>query len=83
MENSKDQVSNSSNENPNPNPNPNPDNNRNDAVVVGGGEDLNNIRTSSRSNSRTPFTNLSQVDADLALARTLQDQVYLYLSIYV
>lgn len=27
---------------------------------------------------RTPFTNLSQVDADLALARTLQDQVYLF-----
>lgn len=25
--------------------------------------------------SRTPFTNLSQIDADLALARTLQDQV--------
>lgn len=25
--------------------------------------------------TRTPFTNLSQVDADLALARTLQDQV--------
>lgn len=24
---------------------------------------------------RTPFTNLSQVDADLALARTLQEQV--------
>ena len=27
--------------------------------------------------SRTPFTNLSQVDADLALARTLQEQVSL------
>lgn len=26
---------------------------------------------------RTPFTNLSQVDADLALARTLQEQVFL------
>ena len=26
-------------------------------------------------NSRTPFTSLSQVDADLALARTLQEQV--------
>lgn len=25
--------------------------------------------------SRTPFTDLSQVDADLALARTLQEQV--------
>lgn len=26
---------------------------------------------------RTPFTDLSQVDADLALARTLQEQVFL------
>jgi len=31
----------------------------------------------SRQSSRTPFTNLSQVDADLALARTLQEQVSL------
>ncbi|KAL8188614.1 hypothetical protein R6Q57_029902 [Mikania cordata] len=29
--------------------------------------------------SRTPFTNLSQVDADLALARTLQDQERAYM----
>ncbi|GMN52543.1 hypothetical protein TIFTF001_021697 [Ficus carica] len=29
---------------------------------------------SARPSSRTPFTNLSQVDADLALARTLQEQ---------
>ena len=32
-------------------------------------------QTGSRQPSRTPFTNLSQVDADLALARTLQEQV--------
>lgn len=32
------------------------------------------VRTSQAS-TRTPFTNLSQVDADLALARTLQEQV--------
>lgn len=31
---------------------------------------------SARPSSRTPFTNLSQVDADLALARTLQEQVF-------
>jgi len=31
-----------------------------------------------RQPSRTPFTNLSQVDADLALARTLQEQVSLF-----
>lgn len=30
---------------------------------------------------RTPFTNLSQVDADLALARTLQEQVFLFCSL--
>ncbi|KAF7808314.1 E3 ubiquitin ligase BIG BROTHER-related [Senna tora] len=32
------------------------------------------VRSPSRHPSRTPFTNLSQVDADLALARTLQEQ---------
>lgn len=75
MENSKDQVSNSSN-NSDENPNPNPStNNTNDVVVA---EDLNNVR-SSRVSSRTPFTNLSQVDADLALARTLQDQERAYM----
>ncbi|GJU51855.1 hypothetical protein Tco_1221410 [Tanacetum coccineum] len=30
-------------------------------------------------NPRTPFTNLSQIDADLALARTLQDQERAYM----
>lgn len=35
-----------------------------------------------RSSSRTPFTNLSQVDADLALARTLQEQVRLFFGSY-
>lgn len=32
--------------------------------------------TTTHQPSRTPFTNLSQVDADLALARTLQEQVF-------
>lgn len=32
-----------------------------------------------RQSSRTPFTNLSQVDADLALARTLQEQERAYM----
>ncbi|KAL5543124.1 hypothetical protein UlMin_010834 [Ulmus minor] len=32
-----------------------------------------------RPSSRTPFTNLSQVDADLALARTLQEQERAYM----
>ncbi|KAH7521168.1 hypothetical protein FEM48_Zijuj07G0004700 [Ziziphus jujuba var. spinosa] len=31
-----------------------------------------------RQSSRTPFTNLNQVDADLALARTLQEQVPIF-----
>ena len=36
-----------------------------------------------QSSTRTPFTNLSQVDADLALARTLQEQVkFLFLVYY-
>ncbi|XP_062107941.1 E3 ubiquitin ligase BIG BROTHER-related [Humulus lupulus] len=35
--------------------------------------------TAARSSSRTPFTNLSQVDADLALARTLQEQERAYM----
>ncbi|XP_024031925.1 E3 ubiquitin ligase BIG BROTHER-related [Morus notabilis] len=34
---------------------------------------------SARLSSRTPFTNLSQVDADLALARTLQEQERAYM----
>lgn len=33
----------------------------------------------SQNSSRTPFTNLSQVDADLALARTLQEQERAYM----
>ncbi|MED6179811.1 hypothetical protein PIB30_004456 [Stylosanthes scabra] len=35
--------------------------------------------SASRQPSRTPFTNLSQVDADLALARTLQEQERAYM----
>ncbi|KAG5415714.1 hypothetical protein IGI04_003281 [Brassica rapa subsp. trilocularis] len=33
----------------------------------------------SSSSARVPFTNLSQIDSDLALARTLQEQVWLFL----
>lgn len=40
-------------------------------------EGLNMVRQSST--IRTPFTNLSQVDADLALARTLQEQERAYM----
>lgn len=39
--------------------------------VVEGAE----VRPEQQAPSRTPFTNLSQIDSDLALARTLQDQV--------
>ncbi|KAA8533375.1 hypothetical protein F0562_033092 [Nyssa sinensis] len=48
----------------------------NPATVEGGGSNLVN---ESRQSSRTPFTNLSQVDADLALARTLQEQERAYM----
>ncbi|XP_028766954.1 E3 ubiquitin ligase BIG BROTHER-related [Neltuma alba] len=37
------------------------------------------VRSPHRPPSRTPFTNLSQVDADLALARTLQEQERAYM----
>ncbi|CAK9162710.1 unnamed protein product [Ilex paraguariensis] len=55
--------------------------------AVGGGESnievVNGTRNenneSSRSSGRTPFTNLSQIDADLALARTLQEQERAYM----
>ncbi|CBI29028.3 hypothetical protein VitviT2T_016034 [Vitis vinifera] len=36
-----------------------------------------------RQSSRTPFTNLSQVDADLALARTLQEQERAYMMLRI
>ncbi|KAK8627134.1 hypothetical protein V6N13_134758 [Hibiscus sabdariffa] len=36
-------------------------------------------QASRQSSTRTPFTNLSQVDADLALARTLQEQERAYM----
>ncbi|XP_071701588.1 E3 ubiquitin ligase BIG BROTHER-related-like [Rutidosis leptorrhynchoides] len=78
MENSKDQVSNSSNnsdENPDPNAITNNNNTTSNDINIVAGEHLNNVRVS----SRTPFTNLSQVDADLALARTLQDQERAYM----
>lgn len=42
--------------------------------------DTNNINNEGRQ-SRTPFTDLSQVDADLALARTLQEQERAYMMI--
>lgn len=45
--------------------------------VVAMNED-NNYNNEGRQN-RTPFTDLSQVDADLALARTLQEQVSIYI----
>ncbi|XP_057486006.1 E3 ubiquitin ligase BIG BROTHER-related-like [Actinidia eriantha] len=39
----------------------------------------NQILQSSTTTARTPFTNLSQIDADLALARTLQEQERAYM----
>lgn len=78
MDNSKDQGSKIANtdENPSNNTQSPVDSSLISAVAV---ENGNPNRPSAA--PRTPFTNLSQVDADLALARTLQDQVYLYVSI--
>uniref|UniRef100_A0A803MNV9 RING-type domain-containing protein n=1 Tax=Chenopodium quinoa TaxID=63459 RepID=A0A803MNV9_CHEQI len=71
------------------NPNPNSDittsTNSNSAAVNGGasvavdGVGGSDGAALSRQSSRTPFTNLSQVDADLALARTLQEQERAYM----
>ncbi|XP_021735447.1 E3 ubiquitin ligase BIG BROTHER-related-like [Chenopodium quinoa] len=77
------------------NPNPNSDittstntttsTNSNSAAVNGGdsvavdGDGGSDGAGLSRQSSRTPFTNLSQVDADLALARTLQEQERAYM----
>ncbi|XP_059656492.1 E3 ubiquitin ligase BIG BROTHER-related [Cornus florida] len=51
--------------------------NPNNSATVEEGSD--NVNNQSRQSSRTPFTNLSQVDADLALARTLQEQERAYM----
>uniref|UniRef100_A0A5B7C586 Putative E3 ubiquitin ligase BIG BROTHER-related isoform X2 n=1 Tax=Davidia involucrata TaxID=16924 RepID=A0A5B7C586_DAVIN len=52
------------------------ENPNNSATAEEGGS---NVVNQSRQTSRTPFTNLSQVDADLALARTLQEQERAYM----
>lgn len=49
------------------------------ANIVGDGGSDAAAAAASRQSSRTPFTNLSQVDADLALARTLQEQERAYM----
>ncbi|KAL2939041.1 E3 ubiquitin ligase BIG BROTHER-related [Bienertia sinuspersici] len=64
------------NPNPIPNPNPNSDVATNSDVDGDGGSEGGAL---SRQSSRTPFTNLSQVDADLALARRLQEQERAYM----
>ncbi|KAL2518601.1 E3 ubiquitin ligase BIG BROTHER-related [Abeliophyllum distichum] len=59
------------------NPRPGIDNNINTSsndVVINSNDDAENNRR-----QRTPFTDLSQVDADLALARTLQEQERAYM----
>ena len=47
----------------------------------GSGREGRVVSASVSSSSRTSFTSLSQVDADLALARALQQQVCLFLAI--
>lgn len=59
----------------------------NDVAAMNLGEEDNNNNNNNGTNNnggrqnRTPFTELSQVDADLALARTLQEQASLSLSL--
>lgn len=53
----------------NPSDNNNNNNSNNNSSNPSNGDDAGNR------NRRTPFTDLNQVDADLALARTLQEQV--------
>lgn len=65
----------------------NPPTNSPAAAVAGAGES-NSVPVENNNDGRqirTPFTDLSQVDADLALARTLQEQVLLcvYVCVYV
>lgn len=60
------------------------DSNPNSVVVVTENEVETNLSPSTQQqqqqqSSRTPFTSLSQIDADLALARTLQEQERAYL----
>ncbi|KAF6154854.1 hypothetical protein GIB67_033883 [Kingdonia uniflora] len=45
------------------------------STTVGTESTGSDLGSSPNPNSRTPFTNLSQVDSDLALARTLQEQL--------
>ncbi|XP_057525602.1 E3 ubiquitin ligase BIG BROTHER-related-like [Amaranthus tricolor] len=70
------------------NPNPIPDviTSNSDSSVDDGGanpltaaNDESEVVARSRQSSRTPFANLSQADADLALARTLQEQERAYM----
>ncbi|KAK1380511.1 E3 ubiquitin ligase BIG BROTHER-related [Heracleum sosnowskyi] len=61
----------------------NPPSNSPAAVVAGAGES-NSVPVENNNDGRqirTPFTDLSQVDADLALARTLQEQERAYMMI--
>ncbi|KGN50445.1 E3 ubiquitin ligase BIG BROTHER-related [Cucumis sativus] len=71
-------ASSDNDQNPNSNSNP-PPTSLSDPQNDTTGSDSTSLQTPSRHSSRTPFTNLTQVDADLALARTLQEQERAYL----
>ncbi|KAK6282127.1 hypothetical protein POUND7_015952 [Theobroma cacao] len=65
---------------PNPNGNDNDNlNNESEHVEREEEEEEEEEEDTRQSSTRTPFTNLSQVDADLALARTLQEQERAYM----
>ncbi|KAF4358618.1 hypothetical protein F8388_021116 [Cannabis sativa] len=63
----------------NPNLNRSDDPQQEEPAAAGSLETAQSPPAPARSSSRTPFTNLSQVDADLALARTLQEQERAYM----
>ncbi|KAE8668299.1 E3 ubiquitin ligase BIG BROTHER-related [Hibiscus syriacus] len=65
-------------------PNPGPNGNDNDNLNYGSEqeerrEEREQEQAPRQSSTRTPFTNISQVDADMALARTLQEQERAYM----
>lgn len=73
MESANDKADSASQENPNSNSHRNLSNQ--DAENLNGG-------VAGNRPPRTPFTDLSQVDADAALARTLQEQVFPFKSVF-
>nr|CAD1830465.1 unnamed protein product [Ananas comosus var. bracteatus] len=78
MENAKESGDKTTDGNPNPNSNPNPSAGEDEPRAVPSAAEAAE-QAVARARTRTPFTSLSQVDADLALARALQEQERAYM----